>query len=220
MSQKKKTEKLTKELEEQAFEEELAGMGIKEEQDEDTDLADKVNELERDCAEWKDKYLRSMAEFENFRRRSNQEKADWIKLATQKLALEVCDVADNFERALMQIGPGQKEDSFVKGILLIEQQLRSVLEREGVCKIEALGKEFDPSLHEALAHIPSDLGENLVAAVIQNGYTMHDKVLRPVRVAVSSGRIKEDNKDQDAPECPGQEGKGASGPEIIEIEVK
>ncbi len=152
---------------------------------------------ERD--EWKDKYLRSMAEFENYRRRSTQEKTDWIKRSTEKLALEVCDVLDNFERALLQMEPEHAEDKFVKGILLIEQQLRSVLLREGVKKIEALGAEFDPGLHDALAHIPSDYDENIVAAIIQNGYTMNDKVIRPVRVAVSNGNElskKQENNEE------------------------
>ena len=70
---------------------------------------------------------------------------------------------------------------------MIEKQLRSALEKEGVKKIEALNQKFDPEFHDALAHIPSELEENTVAAIIQNGYTMHDKVLRPVRVAVSNG---------------------------------
>jgi len=143
--------------------------------------------MEQQCAEWKDKYLRAMADFDNFRRRAHQEKADWIKLASEKLALNVCDVLDNFERALMQVTDEQREDGFVKGILLIEQQLRSVLEKEGVKKIAALGTEFDPKVHEALAHIPSGYEENIVAAVIQNGYEMHGKVIRPARVAVSNG---------------------------------
>lgn len=148
---------------------------------------ERISTLEAEAADWKDKYLRAMAEFENFRRRSNQEKADWIKLATQKLALEICDVLDNFERAISQVDEAQKGDHFVKGVLMIEQQLRNALDKEGVKKIDALGKDFDPSYHEALAHIPSDYDENQVAAVIQNGYLMHDKLLRPARVAVSSG---------------------------------
>lgn len=148
---------------------------------------ERISTLEAEAADWKDKYLRAMAEFENFRRRSNQEKADWIKLATQKLALEICDVLDNFERAISQVEEAQKGDHFVKGVLMIEQQLRNALDKEGVKKIDALGAEFDPSYHEALAHIPSDFEENQVAAVIQNGYLMHDKLLRPARVAVSSG---------------------------------
>ncbi len=203
MAKKKKHEKITEELEEQAYEEEVAGSRKveKKEVEKETDMAAKIEELEAKCAELKDKYLRSMAEFENFRRRSVQEKSDWIKLSTQRLALEVCDVADNFERAMLQVDEDKLDDSFVKGVMMIEQQLRNVLAKEGVRKIEALGKEFDPALHEALAHIPSEFEENIVAAVIQNGYMMHDKVLRPVRVAVSSGKIEEtkDPETEDGP---------------------
>ncbi|PKN79666.1 MAG: nucleotide exchange factor GrpE [Candidatus Cloacimonetes bacterium HGW-Cloacimonetes-1] len=147
----------------------------------------RITELEKEVSEWKDKYLRSMAEFDNFRRRSIQEKADWIRLATEKMALNVCDVVDNFERALLHFDEASLEDKNFKGILLIEQQLRAVLEKENVKRIEALGAEFDPTLHEALAHIASEYEENKVAAIIQNGYTMHDKLIRPVRVAVSNG---------------------------------
>lgn len=148
----------------------------------------RIEELEIEIAELKDKYIRSMAEFENFRNRSNREKADWIKLSTQKLALKVCDVLDNFERALDQIDEKTKEDKLIKGFVLIEQQLRNVLASENVHKIEALGTEFDPALHEALAHIPSDEEENTITAVIQNGYMSHDVVIRPAKVAVSSGQ--------------------------------
>lgn len=147
----------------------------------------RISQLEAEVTELNDKYLRAMAEFENFRKRSIAEKSDWIRLATQKLALEICDVVDNFERAFTNAQPGDLENPFIQGILLIEKQLVKALEKEGVKKIEALGKEFDPEYHDALAHIPSDYDENIVAAIIQNGYTMHDKVVRPVRVAVSNG---------------------------------
>lgn len=190
MSQKKKVDKHSKELEEMIYQEELETLEpIPESETRESD--DRVAALVKECAEWKDKYLRSMAEFENYRRRSIQEKTDWIKLATQRLALDICDVLDNFERALMQVEGTGEENTFVKGVKLIEQQLRKALEKEQITRIEALGKEFDPSLHEALAHIPSEYGENIVAAVIQNGYMMHDKVLRPVRVAVSSGKVED-----------------------------
>jgi len=156
-------------------------------QTEEMTATDRMAELEKEVNEWKDKYLRSMAEFENYRRRSITEKADWIKLATQKFALEICDVLDNFERALLQGSEEQLETPFGKGVVMIEKQLRSTLEKEGIKKIEALNQRFNPEYHDALAHIPSELEENLVAAIIQNGYTMHDKVLRPARVAVSNG---------------------------------
>ena len=154
---------------------------------------ERIAELEIEIAELKDKYIRSMAEFENFRNRSNREKADWIKLSTQKLALKVCDVLDNFERALEQIDEEAREDKLIKGFVLIEQQLRNVLASENVHKIEALGAEFDPALHEALAHIPSDVEENTITAVIQNGYMSHDVVIRPAKVAVSSGQAAHNN---------------------------
>lgn len=158
-------------------------------------IREKAAEMEALVNDWKDKYLRSMAEFDNYRKRSMEEKSDWIKRASEKLALSMCDVLDNFDRALMQINDEQKEDSFIKGIIQIEQQFKAALEREGVRRIEALGDDFDPNLHEALAHIPSDFEEGKVAAIIQNGYTMNDKLIRPVRVAVSSG-LNENNKKE------------------------
>lgn len=137
----------------------------------------------------KDKYLRTMAEFENYRNRTNQEKSNWIRHASQELALKVCDVADNFERAIAQAKEEELETPFGKGVMLIEKQLLNALENEGVKRIEALGKEFDPEFHDALSHIPSEYDENIVAAIIKNGYTMHDKVIRAVQVAVSNGKL-------------------------------
>lgn len=152
-------------------------------------------DLEMELLQWKDKYLRIMAEFENFRKRSLAEKSDWIRLATQRFALEICDVADNFERALAQGSVDELDTPFGKGILMIEKQLLGALEKEGVKKMDVQGKPFDPEYHDALAHIPSDLEENAIAAVIQNGYIMNDKVLRPARVAVSNGaNYKDENK--------------------------
>jgi molecular chaperone GrpE len=211
---KKKTDKLTKEMEEKNFEDEQEAEGTEKKLSASETLFEQVIALDKEAADWKDKYLRSMAEFENFRRRSNQEKADWIKLATQKMALDVCDVADNFERALLQLKDEDRENSFVKGVLMIEQQLRRVLDKEGVRKIDALGKEFDPIQHEAIAHIPSDYEENTVAAIIQNGYLMHEKLLRPARVAVSSGKQEEKKDESASGDAPG------SGAKIINIEVQ
>ena len=216
MSTKKKKDKLDMDAEEMACQEEQTAEPEPELETKEMDA--KLADLEKECAEWKDKYLRSMAEFENYRRRSIQEKSDWIKLSTQKLALEICDVSDNFERALQQVSEEKKTDSFVVGVQMIEQQLRTVLEKEGVVRIEALGKEFDPSLHDALAHIPSEYEENLVAAVIQNGYLMNGKVLRPVRVAVSSGKIEQEKQEPD-PESESEENSGGEGSETIEIKV-
>ncbi len=154
-----------------------------------TSLKDQVSTLEIEKQELKDKYLRTAAEFENYRRRSNEEKADWIKNATQKLVLEVCDVLDNFERAIITGKEKHTYESLMTGIELIFKQLEAVLKKEGVEKIEALGEEFDPMYHEALAQIPSEHEKNKVAAIIQNGYKMNNKIIRPVRVAVANGDI-------------------------------
>ena len=168
-----------------------------EELDEFELIRKRIAELEASVDDWKDKYMRSMAEFDNYRRRSIEEKSDWIKRATEKLALSICDVVDNFDRALMQITEEQRADNFIKGILMIDQQLKSALEREGVKRIEAIGQDFDPKFHEALASIPSEYEEGKISAIIQNGYTMHDKLIRPVRVAVSTGNTETKQTNED-----------------------
>jgi molecular chaperone GrpE len=183
------------------------------------ELMKRIAELEKECAEWKDKYLRSIAEFENYRRRSNEEKADWIKMATQKFALEICEVADNFERALKQVSEDKKDDSFVKGMMMIAEQLKRVMEKEGITKIDALGKPFDPVIHDALAHIPSEYEENTVAAIIQNGYMMYDKLLRPARVAVSSGKLEQKSAESEPKEIyEATESKGEDSKDL-DIEI-
>lgn len=190
MKNKKKEKKEMPENFEQQLEEQVEKQALEPTSEELLILAQK----ERD--EFKDKYLRTLAEFENFRRRSYEEKAGWIKTATREMALKVCDVVDNFERALDN---GTKEhhfEHFLDGVKLIYQQLEKVLKDNGVQKIEALGKIFDPNCHEALAHIPSELEKDFVAAVIANGYKMHDVLLRPVMVAVANGE-KPKNKEED-----------------------
>lgn len=145
-------------------------------------------QLENDVAQWKDKYVRTMAEFENFRRRTQKEKSDWIKSSNEEILLSICDIMDNFERAMGQMKDEHHEDPFIKGIVQIKQQLDNLLIREHVVKIESDGAEFDPAIHEALAHIPADVEENKVVAVIQNGYKLYDKIIRTARVAVSNGQ--------------------------------
>jgi len=158
-------------------------------------LTEKYALLQAEYDEMKDRWMRNVAEFDNFRRRNIAEKSDWIKNANERLVLEFCDVLDNFERALHPEIEKNRE-SFEKGIELIFQQLDGVLKKEGVEKIEALGKDFDPQFHEALAHIPSKEKENKIVAVIQNGYSMNNKIIRPARVAVSNGeKPKKKNKE-------------------------
>ncbi len=156
-------------------------------------LEEKYEKLVTENNELKDKLLRRVAEFENFRRRSISEKADWIKNANKRLVLELCDINDNFERALHPETEKNRK-AFEQGIEMIFKQISEVLKKENVEKIDALGNDFDPELHEALAHIPSDYKEDKVAAVIRNGYKMNDKIIRAARVAVSNGEKPDEKK--------------------------
>ncbi len=175
-------------------------MNEKVEQEITSDFETQIGELNQQVDQWKDKYLRLMADFDNYRRQTLLKQKDWAFQATEKIILSVCDVVDNFERASSQLPESLKEEPVVKGLLQIEMQLSSLLEREGIEKIDAINQDFDPNVHEALAHIPSDLEEDKVVAVIQNGYKMKGKLIRPARVAVSNGEMpvntKENNKDK------------------------
>jgi molecular chaperone GrpE len=151
------------------------------------DGTDKSLPYEAECKEYKDKWLRTLAEFDNYRKNTLKEKQDWIKYANEKIILDLCDVLDNFERALATQVNNDNLSSYIKGVEMIFQQLNSVLKKNDVIKIEVLGKEFDPNYHEALSTLPSAEPENTIVAVIQNGYMMGERVIRPSRVAVSSG---------------------------------
>ena len=182
---KKDTELKPEDINEETIDSEFEEVEVTETSVE-SELQDKVDQLEREKAEFKDKWLRSAAEFENFRRRTTAEKSTWIKNANQRLILELCDVLDNFERALA----GEHKDgdkSYQKGIEMIYKQISNILTREGVKKIETDKQDFNPEYHEALAHIPSELKENKIAATIQNGYLMNGILIRAARVAVSNG---------------------------------
>jgi len=174
---------------------------ISEEKAEETeeDKAEKeLEKVKRERDEFKNKYIRLYAEFENFRKRSFSEKADWIKNANERLILELCDVSDNFQRALENGIEEHQFESFKKGVELIYQQIGNILKKESVEKIEALEKDFDPNFHEALAHIPSNMEKDKVSAIIQNGYKMNNKIIRIAKVAVSNGEkiVNQGNKKE------------------------
>jgi len=158
----------------------------------------KIDALQKENLILKDKLARSFAEFENFRNRSNREKTSWIKYATQKIVIDICDVVDNFERAL-DFGSKEHEfKSFIKGTRQIFSQLKDILKKENVEKMDVVGKVFDPNEHEALSHLcVKDVEKDTVAFVIKNGYKKGDKILRPAQVAVSSGNPKEQKKQKE-----------------------
>ncbi len=167
------------------------------EETEENKVEKELEKVKKERDDFKNKYIRLYAEFENFRKRSFSEKADWIKNANERLILDLCDVYDNFQRALENGIKEHQFESFKKGVDLIYQQIGNILKKENVEKIEALEKDFDPNFHEALAHVPSELEKDKVSAIIQNGYKMNDKIIRIAKVAVSNGeKIQKNNKEK------------------------
>lgn len=156
----------------------------KPEEDPAAALEAKVKALEDAAAADKDKYLRLLAEYDNFRKRSVKERLDASADATAKAALEVISVIDNFERAM---AAECSDESYKKGVEMIYGQFTEVIKKLGVEEIEALGKEFDPNLHNAVSQVEDEnFGENTVSQVYQKGYRLGDKVIRCAMVVVAN----------------------------------
>jgi molecular chaperone GrpE len=150
-------------------------------------------ELEADLATVKDKALRAMAEAENTRRRVEAEKIEAIRYAAADFAREIVPVADNLRRALASIGAEARAkdpalDALAVGVEMTERALLAVFERFGIRRIEALGKRFDPYLHEAMFEIEDkEKTSGMVAQELEAGYVMHNRPLRPAKVAIAKG---------------------------------
>ena len=128
------------------------------------------------------RFLRLSADFQNYRRRSENEKKDIYAYANEKIAVQLLEVLDNFERAL---GAGCGDEKFLSGMELIFKQLQDLLARNNIEEIDALGKEFDPNFHNAVMTEASDQPSGTVTKVFQKGYTLNKKVIRPAMVAVA-----------------------------------
>ena len=134
-----------------------------------------------------DRLKRQMAEFENFRKRTEKEKSQMYAMGAKSIVEKVLPVIDNFERGLFAVPEEQKEDPFVDGMNKIYKQMMTMLEEAGVKPIEAVGAEFDPEYHNAVMHIEDDsLGENIIAEELLKGYMYHDAVVRHSMVKVAN----------------------------------
>ncbi len=148
------------------------------------ELEGKVKTLEEAAAKDKDRYLRLLAEYDNFRKRSIQEKDAAAANAAAKAALEIISVIDNFERAM---DAECSDENYKKGVEMIYNQFTDVIKKLGVEEIDALGKPFDPNLHNAVSHTEDEsFGENTVCQVYQKGYKLGDKVIRCAMVVVAN----------------------------------
>lgn len=132
-----------------------------------------------------DRLMRNMAEFDNYRKRTEKEKAQMYDIGVKSIIEKLLPIVDNFERGLGTITEKEKESAFAQGIEMIYKQLANALEEIGVKKIEAVGKEFDPLYHNAVMHGEDEnLGENIISDEFQKGYIYRDQVVRHSMVKV------------------------------------
>ncbi|MCX6688615.1 MAG: nucleotide exchange factor GrpE [Methanoregula sp.] len=137
-----------------------------------------------------DQFLRLAADFDNYRKRTARERETIMLAANEHFAVDILEVADNLERAL------KSDDGHLRdGVILIRQLLEGILARHGITPIDALKKPFNPTLHEAIVHIPSDEDAGTVVDEVARGYRMHDKVIRYAKVAVSKEKINQNSEE-------------------------
>lgn len=147
----------------------------------------KDNKLEQQIEDLTDRLKRNMAEFDNFRKRTEKEKAQMFDMGARTIIEKILPVIDNFERGFAAVPEEQKDDAFVTGMDKVYKQMLTELDAIGVKPIEALGKEFDPDLHNAVMQVESEEYEpGTVAQELQKGYTYKDNVVRHSMVAVVS----------------------------------
>lgn len=151
------------------------------------DMIAKVAELEKQVDQYKDLLLRKAAEFENYKRRAENEAVTVVQFANEELISSILPILDDLERSL-KLGKEKKEgESFYRGIELIHQKMMKALTSQGVSVLETVGKEFNVDYHDALMQLPrSDVPHHTVLEEVEKGYTLHNKVIRHAKVVVSS----------------------------------
>lgn len=138
-------------------------------------------------AELTDRVTRQMAEFDNFRKRTEKEKSAMYEIGAKDIIEKLLPIVDNFERGFAMVAEEDKEDSFVTGMEMVYKQILTMFETVGVKPIEAVGVEFNPDLHNAVMHVEDEnVGENIIVEEFQKGYTYRDSVVRYSMVKVAN----------------------------------
>ncbi|MBR4944079.1 MAG: nucleotide exchange factor GrpE [Peptococcaceae bacterium] len=173
------------EQEKEILEEEMT----EEVQEETAEAAEEVLDPEKlaaDLAELNQRFLRTAADFENYKRRTAQEKEDLLKYSNAKLMTELLPVLDNFQLALRSPAESTEAQNVVKGVEMIYRQMLQTLEQAGMKKIEAVGQPFNPNMHEAIMQVEDDtVPEDTVVEELRAGYMLKERVIRPSMVKVS-----------------------------------
>lgn len=147
----------------------------------------KEDKLKEQLNELNDKVVRQMAEFDNYRKRTEKEKQAMFETGAKSVIEKLLPVVDNFERGLAALEEGTERTPFEEGVLMTYKQLMTELEKLEVKPLDAVGKEFDPNLHNAVMHVDDEsLGENIVVEELQKGYTYRDSVVRHSMVKVAN----------------------------------
>lgn len=147
------------------------------------DTTSDVERLEQEIADLRDRSIRTLADFDNYRKRAERERAELRRYAVAEAMRDLLEVVDNLERAA---AAGGSADDLKQGVEMVLRQLLDVLRRHGAVPFESLGEPFDPALHEAVSRQESaDASEPRVAAELQKGYRLHERLLRPARVVVA-----------------------------------
>ncbi len=150
-------------------------------------LNEKIGDLEKQTAQFKDQLLRKAAEFDNYKRRTENDFAALTKFAGENIISQLLPVLDDFNRSLKSVKEKRENDSFTKGIELIYAKLLKVLEAQGLKTMDVVGKEFSVDLHDALMQMPrADVPPHTILEEVDKGYMLFDKVIRHAKVVVSA----------------------------------
>ncbi|MGC1404454.1 MAG: nucleotide exchange factor GrpE [Thermodesulfobacteriota bacterium] len=161
-----------------------------------TDLESKLQEKEKEAKDNYDRFLRLSAEMENFKKRAEKEKSETHKFSNENILKELIPVLDNLERAVEHGQETENAKALLLGVEMTQKALWSVLEKYGVTRVEALGEEFDPNLHEAvMVQEDAERPPGVVISQLQKGYRLHNRLIRPAMVVVS--KKPEINPDED-----------------------
>jgi molecular chaperone GrpE len=159
-------------------------------------LQEVVAALKAEVEGLKDKWLRAHAEMDNIRKRAEREREEAAKYAITKLAKDIVNVGDNFQRCIDAVPPGAAEKDqtlkgFLEGVTMTERELLNVLDRHGIKRLQPMNEPFNPHLHQAVTQVPrTDVPNGTVVEVYQAGYTIEERVLRPAMVGVAQGGPK------------------------------
>jgi molecular chaperone GrpE len=159
------------------------------------DFRGKFEEKEKEAKENYDRWLRAVAELENYKKRMAKEKLDLSKYANEQLLKEILPIVDNLERAIEHSHNPKGSKALYDGVKMIAKQLLTVLEKFGIRRIEALNEPFDPNYHEAMMQLETqEHKENIVVRELEKGYLLHDRLIRPSKVAISKSPDNEETE--------------------------